>query len=467
MSKPRTTARCGLVTAPAIVGRALWIALVASSVGCAVSMRAPKIDSRAEAKVAVNVNQARLKMRSLVGPMCGEIERTADQIAAGTADPAVRRAAIRWKIEAVPTLSAALFQPEPFTAVLDTWVFFNQMADFFETGAGRKQLGDSAPVAVESCRRLEQEIADVFAAMTVSGDVSKVRAFAKSWAADHPIRYAIPDREMALSRALEREVPESWSTGEAVAEITTSIDDLNRKLDVYGDHLFRQVRWEAELLGSDLGLADVPPLAERAVQSVERAAAAFDRLAPGFERAVAVAEGTPALVASERKAAIEALSGDLTRTIAFLQQERIAALQQVTAERIAAISATEPGRVRGAKGARPGHRAHRPRAGGPRRVASRSARGRSPGLSWRRDRGDPRPRPEALLHAFESLTGRVLLYPVGGSSAPAHPRRRWTPTPWTTPTISYSRRTRRQRSGNVVRGKRFHRWKPEGARSSR
>jgi hypothetical protein len=54
---------------------------------------------------------------------------------------------------------------------------------------------------------------------------------------------------------------------------------------------------------------------------------------------VAVAEDTPALVASERKAAMEAFGADLTRTIAFLQQERIAALQQVTSERIAAIQA--------------------------------------------------------------------------------------------------------------------------------
>ena len=337
MSKPRTTARCGLVKARAIAGRALWIALLASSVGCAVAMRHPKIDSRAETEVAANANQVRLRMRSLVGPMCGEIEQAADQIAAGTTDPAVRRAALRWKIDAVPTLSAALFQPEPMTAVLEAWVLFNQMADYFETGAGRQQLGDSAPVAVETCRRLEQEVADVFAAMTVSGDVSKVRAFAKSWAASHPIRYSIPDREMALGRALEREVPGSWSTGEAVAEITTSVDDLNRKLDVYSDHLFRQVRWEGELLAGDLKLADVQPLAERSVQSLERVAAAFDRLAPSFDRVAAVAEGAPALLAAERKAALDGLGSDLTRTIAFLQQERIVALRQVTSERIAAI----------------------------------------------------------------------------------------------------------------------------------
>ncbi len=338
MRKPKATMRDSDVAPQAILGGLLWIALMLASVGCGVSMRAAKIDSRAGTKVAANANQVRLKMRSLVGPMCGEIERTADEIAAATTDPAVRRAAIRWKIDAVPTLSAALYQPEPFTAVLDTWIFFNQMADFFETGAGGKQLGDSAPVAVESCRRLEQEMADVFAAMTASGDVSKVRDFTKSWAAAHPIRYAIPDREVALGRALERDVPESWSTGEAVAEITTSVDDLNRKLDVYSDHLFRQVRWEAELLGGDLRLEDVPPLAERAVQSAERATATLDRLAPGFERAIGVAEGTPALVASERKAAIDAMSRELTRTITFLQEERIAALRQVTAERIAAIT---------------------------------------------------------------------------------------------------------------------------------
>jgi hypothetical protein len=223
------------------------------------------------------------------------------------------------------------------TAVLDSWVLFNQMADFFETGAGKDQLGDSAPVAVEASRRLEQEIADVFAAMTVSHDVSRVRAFAKSWAAGHPIRYAIRDRETALGRALERDVPASWSTGEAVAEITTSVDDLNRKLDVYNEHVFRQARWEAELLASDLKLADMPPLAERSVQSAESLAAAFDRIAPSFERLAAVAETTPAFVASERKTTIDGLGLELTRMIAFLAQERIAALKQVTEERIAAI----------------------------------------------------------------------------------------------------------------------------------
>ena len=132
-------------------------------------------------------------------------------------------------------------------------------------------------------------------------------------------------------------MPGSWSTGEAVADMTTSVDDLNRKLDVYSDHFFRQVRWEGELLGDDLKLADVPPLAGRTVQSVEKAASALDRIAPSFARVATVAEGAPALLTSERTAAFDGFGRELTRAITFLQQERIEALKQITEERIAAV----------------------------------------------------------------------------------------------------------------------------------
>jgi len=48
-------------------------------------------------------------MRSLVGPMCGEIEQAADQIITGATNDAVKRAALQWKIEGVPAVREALF----------------------------------------------------------------------------------------------------------------------------------------------------------------------------------------------------------------------------------------------------------------------------------------------------------------------------------------------------------------------
>src|SRR5262249_22215074 len=151
-----------------LLGPALWAAAFASGIGCAVKAPTHKFDSRHQAAedIKANANQARLKMRSLVDPMCGQIERSADQIADSTSDPAVRRMAVQWKIEAVPALREALFEPNPFIALADSWVLFDQMADFFETGAGRAALGDWATSAVETCRRLEEEMAQVAASMT-------------------------------------------------------------------------------------------------------------------------------------------------------------------------------------------------------------------------------------------------------------------------------------------------------------
>ena len=88
----------------------------------------------------------------------------------------------------------------------------------------------------------------------------------------------------------------------------------------------------------DLQGTEVLTLAERAVKSSEFAATTFERLAPAIESAAAVASKTPELVSTERKAAVDAIHEDLTRTLNFLQAERLATVRQITDERIAALA---------------------------------------------------------------------------------------------------------------------------------
>ena len=285
----------------------------------------------AERDLAVNQNQIRLRMRSLVGPMCGQMEQSADSIIAGTTNRAVQRGALRWKIEGVPAMREALFQPDPFTAIMDAWVLCNQMADYFETGPGREVLMEGGAQAVATCRSMEEEFARIVATATISGDVSKARAFARQWAADHPIRHSIADRESTLSRVFDRGARDWFSAGEAVGEITTTVDDLNRRLEIYSDQLFRQARWEAELfkweLLDGLPVDQVIPLVERAMKSLEEAT----------RDAFTMAENAPKLITSEREAAFRALQEELVQTLKFVQEERIAALDHLTRERIAAL----------------------------------------------------------------------------------------------------------------------------------
>ena len=131
------------------------------------------------------------------------------------------------------------------------------------------------------------------------------------------------------------------TVGQAAAEVANSLDDINRRLEVYSGQVVRQARWEVErqTLGilEDLSAKEAIPLIGRAVASAERAAADISRLVPAVEGAAHTAERAAEIVATERREAINAISADLARTIDFAQRERLAVLEYLSLERKTAI----------------------------------------------------------------------------------------------------------------------------------
>jgi tetrahydromethanopterin S-methyltransferase subunit G len=269
------------------------------------------------------------------------MEAAADEIVASTASPTVRLAALEWKIDAVPAMRDSLFQPDPYVALVDAWVLLYQMGDYFESGPGKTRLGPSSALAAAACRTSEDHLAGVAASTTTSGDVSKVRDFVRKWAAGHPITGTIAARQPILSIDINNELPGSLTVGQAAAELATSLDDLNRRLEVYSGQVVRQARWEVERQTSgvleELSAKEAIPLAARAVASAERAANEISRLMPVFEGAARTAERAAEIIATERGAAVAAISADLVRTIDFAHRERIAVLEYLTLERQTAI----------------------------------------------------------------------------------------------------------------------------------
>jgi hypothetical protein len=322
----------------------LLAGLALMAAGCRMATPAPVRENvHAADDLAANEQQIRLRIRALVEPYSGSIVETADRIRAGTTNRAIRREALLWKIEAVPALREALFRPNPLVAIGDTWVLIWQMTDYFEKGRGKLALGAASPIAAATCRYLEGELAGVAASITRSGDVSNVRNFTMQWAAEHPIRHSIAARESTLSRALEREIQETFTAQEMVINIAAKLDDLSHRIDIFSAQLFDQSRWQAELFAMDLAedyqMERALPLAENAVQSGADAIKALNRIIPPLEAALETVNAAPATFAEERKTAIEILQQELTRTIQFAQMERIAALEHLTKERVAALTA--------------------------------------------------------------------------------------------------------------------------------
>jgi hypothetical protein len=338
----RTPARCD----PRWMTLLAWVSLgclLLTASGCSVSPKRPgtALGVHPESDISANTEQIRVRMRALVQPMSSVIVASADQILADTSDPAIRRAALLWKIEAVPALREALFQASPMMGIADAWVLTFQMTDYFEKGPGAKALGETHAIAVTTSQHLEAEMARVAATLTKSGDVSRVRDYARKWAAVHPIQHSIAGRESLLSRVPEGELAASFTATEAAGNLIVSVDDLSWRLEIYSAQLPEQSRWQAELFVMDLTresqLDKAVPLAKSALQAAGHAVESLDRTMPALERSLAVLEKTPAMVAGEREAAMKSLAAELTRTMAFIEEERAATLKQVTAERIAAV----------------------------------------------------------------------------------------------------------------------------------
>lgn len=308
--------------------------------GCSLQSRS-RLVPETQKNIAVTHDQFRLRMRALVDPMCGQIEQCADSVMTDTKDRKVQAAMLTWQIEAVPAIREALYQPDPLTAGVDTLTLCYQMASYFETGGGKKALGPASTQPAQTCRQMASQIEQALISTTISGEIPRIQAFATKWAAEHPIEDSISGRQSVLARMTEYHSTDGLSAGETVAELSTTLDDLNRKLGVYSDQLFRQARWEMERFKLELfrqtQINQAVPLAERGVQSAEQAAGTIERLTPQLERSLDVIPSLPKLVALERKTALDSVHDDVSRALAAAHDERVAAMEQIAKERAIAL----------------------------------------------------------------------------------------------------------------------------------
>jgi hypothetical protein len=140
-----------------------------------------------------------------------------------------------------------------------------------------------------------------------------------------------------MTRVFEQQFIAGRDATAYVADAAASMDDLNRKLDVFSDQLFRQARWEVERMKLEL-LRDLQgnetfKSANQVLKSAEQAVTTVDRLAPTVERSLSIAQDVPKIVASERETALKAVHDEITRTLQAVREERVIALDAVGKER--------------------------------------------------------------------------------------------------------------------------------------
>ncbi|CAM3451517.1 chemotaxis protein [Corallococcus sp. ZKHCc1 1396] len=282
----------------------------------------------------VSVAALRVRVRDLARRFSGLLEATADDLSVRSDSPRVSSAMLRFKANAVPTMQSVLFQPDPVAALLDAWALLAQIQDAlprYAEGAPPELMSH----AQEALADMESQLEAVWREVTGREDVSRARELVHGWAAQHPLTGPLVTR--VSTAPLLASVTEASGGGlrSTAAGLVEDTRDLTARVDLYATSLPRQARWQAELVADD---ALNSPLLQSSL-------AELGRTVDLLERVGTVAANTPALIAHERRAVLDALHAERLDLQGFVTREREAVLADVGRERQAVVDALHAERV--------------------------------------------------------------------------------------------------------------------------
>jgi hypothetical protein len=261
------------------------------------------------------------------------VEQGADDIAAGTDNPAVRLNSLRWKIAAASTSERAASQIAPVMAVLDTWALAVQMHEYLANGPGGALFDTQQPQAVTLAADLAGEAEDMARRVLAPDEFDKDRRFIEDYARSHPIealsfaRASIVDSWMRETGAQTKLVDSLGTVPEAIAEAR----DLVR---MYGDTAASQALWKAQLVAQESGISgkEVQATLQKLDERIARIAALTDAMPQLVSDTVRDVRGRLNVSWTEALTALHSEGGTLSATI---DAESKAAADAVDKERAA------------------------------------------------------------------------------------------------------------------------------------
>ena len=268
------------------------------------------------------------------------VTQTADTIQASNAPPAVRKRALLWKLQIVPLVEVAAFEPNPQEAFISLLTLTLTMREYLEEGAGSAALGEHQALAVGVARDLEAELHGIGERFLGEAEMDRVTKEVETFVEHHPVagqdfamqavRRTLADVEAtSVFRSVVSVPLAPFRALEGVGDSATEIRKFNataREFARIAGRLPEEVRWQVELLLYEIEDRETTKTGLAALQSLSASA---DRFSTSAER---LPEDTRALLqdASDTLKRLERVIAS-ARELAVPLRETSAQLQQASA----------------------------------------------------------------------------------------------------------------------------------------
>ncbi|MCL1139163.1 chemotaxis protein [Shewanella pneumatophori] len=321
------------------VFRFCFIAVAATLLnGC--SLLEIKLESGIEPLPQEQLNM-RVFSRDFSTVFYSQVESAADLIERNTDSIPVKSNTLMWKINAEQNLQHTIFQASPTAAMLDTWVFTEQMVEFFESGAGKNVFGEQQAVAVEASIKLRDQFERTVKSFGAA-KFNKNQKFVKEYVASHPIKDMAFARESAFTDWLEFHQISEFDAITTFGTVPEVMSDISDRMAMIAEQMPKILGWKAELyaLHSNINADEI----QRTLTSISDTSAKFQQLmaqSPEMMQSLAVdmrKELTPLLaqLSADTDDKLKQLSVERQALELMVKNERQALETMVARERAAA-----------------------------------------------------------------------------------------------------------------------------------
>jgi hypothetical protein len=288
--------------------------------------------------MTISAAALRVQVRSLADRFSGLMEDVGEEVLRNELDPARQRNALLWLTNGIPAMQQALFQPDPLAALLDAWFLIAQMRGYFAHATEHGMPEHIQELATNVLDEMESDIGLIIQNAGPDTDYDRARQMVYEKAKDHPVDASFASRRGSAVFLAEFTAEAGGSALRSIGSITESVEDLVARIDLNAEYIPKLARWQAMIFMMDEGFGNTAASIEN-LQHIEMIAGEVERLAP-------LVEALPDLVGSEREAVLTALDGYLSRTLAFVNQQRATLMgDDVRAEREAVLAAIREERI--------------------------------------------------------------------------------------------------------------------------